>query len=291
MRVKEQEIAGVTVRLASSAADLRAAARLLHDAYAARGYLPPEPGGMRLTAHLLLPTTLTFVAWARGQIVGTLSLFVDSAIGLPSEPLLELELERLRSRRRRVAEAGALAVAPGSRGFGVTYLLNKALYRCATELLGVDDLVIAVHPDAEDFYRAGLRFARLRPPRPYPGLGPKAQAVTMRLDLRSARWTWFQSFGHLPARADNPYHMYIERRDPQIVMPASVQEAINARRDGLADLLAIDPTPLAPLPRRVAAHLLALVGPAARVPDARVWEAAAFWDRPRRSTRGLRRPA
>ena len=113
----------------------------------------------------------------------------------------------------------------------------------------------------------------------------------MRLDLRSARWTWFQSFGHLPARPDNPYHMYIERRDPQISMPSSVQEAVNARRDALADLLAVDPTPLAPLPRRVAAHLLALIGPATRVPGARVWEAAAFWDRPLASTRSLRRPA
>jgi GNAT superfamily N-acetyltransferase len=288
-RVREEELAGVTVSLAESAADLRAAARLVHDAYVARGFMPPEPGGARLTPHLLLPTTMTFVARARGRIVGTLSLFTDSVIGLPADPLAPAELERLRSRRRRVAEAGALAVAPDSRGSGLAYLLGKALYRCALELLRVDDLVIAVHPDAEDYYRAVLCFARVRPPQRYPGLSRRAQAVVMRIDLRAARWTWFQSYGHLPAAASNPYHMYIERRDPQIAMPASVEQTVAARRDGLADLVAADRSALAALRPHLAAQLLDLIGPAARVPGARVWEAAAFWDRPLQSTRSPRR--
>jgi hypothetical protein len=247
-RVRERDLLGVTGSLAQSAADLRAAARLVHDAYVARGYLPPEPGGTRLTPHLLLPTTLTFVARARGEGVGTVSLFLDSALGLPSDPLAPQELERLRSRRRRVAEAGALAVARGSRGVGLTYLLGKALYRCARELAGVDDLVIAVHPDAEDYHRAVLGFRRLRPPQRYPGLGRRARAIIMRLDLCAARWTWFQSFGHLPPSAGNAYHMYIERRDPQIALPPSVDAAVDARRDGLAQLLEVEPAALAAAP-------------------------------------------
>jgi hypothetical protein len=100
----------------------------------------------------------------------------------------------------------------------------------------------------------------------------------MRLDLRAARWTWFQSFGHLPPQASNPYHMYIERRDSRLPRPASMEEAVGARRDGLAELLEADPAVLAALPHHVAAYLQSLVGPAARVPHARVWEAAAHWD-------------
>jgi hypothetical protein len=56
-RVRERELAAVTVTLAESAADLRAAARLVHDAYVARGFMSPEPSGARLTPHQLLPTT------------------------------------------------------------------------------------------------------------------------------------------------------------------------------------------------------------------------------------------
>ena len=290
-RIREAELAAVTVSLAESAADLQAAARLVHDAYVARGYMPPDPRGMRLTPHLLLPTTMTFVARVRGQIVGTLSLFLDSALGLPSDRLAPPELEQFRSRRRRVAEAGALAVAPGHRGLGVTYLLGKALYRAALELHRVDDLVIAVHPDAEDYYRAVLCFRRLRPPQRHPDLGRKARAVVMRLDLRAARWTWFQSFGHLPAQASNTYHMYIKRRDPQLELPASLDAAARGRRDGLAQLLEDEPTALATAPRDVAAYVRSLLGPPASVLRARVWEAAGSWERPLVAARPVRRPA
>jgi GNAT superfamily N-acetyltransferase len=290
VRVREAGLAGVTVNLAESGADLREAAALVHAAYVARGLLPPEPGGARLTPHLLLPTTMTFVARAAGRIVGTLSLFTDSVIGIPADPLAPTELERLRSRRRRVAEAGELAVAPAFRGVGLTYLLGKALYRCALELLRVDDLVVAVHPDAEDHYRAVLCFERLRPPQRVPGLAPRARAVVMRLDLRLARWTWFQCFGHLPSTAGNPYHMYIERRDPQIAPPPSVDATVAARRDGLSDLVAADPATVAAMPRHLEGRLLDLIGAAARVPGERVWEEAASWRRPLKATRDWRRP-
>jgi GNAT superfamily N-acetyltransferase len=234
---------------------------------------------MRVTPHLLLPATVTFVARAGDAVVGTVSLFLDSVLGLPAEALLRRELGQLRARRRRVAEAGALAVAPGRRGYGVTYLLLKALYRCAVELLGVDDLVLAVHPDDEDYFRAALSCARLHSPGPAPGRGARAPAVPLHLDLRAARWTWFQTAGHLPPTAANPYHMFIQRHDPQITLPDSIGVACHERREALADLLEVEPRLLDALPARLRAIVTDLVGPAASLLDARVWEPVGSWGR------------
>lgn len=218
-RIDEQELADVEVRIATSVSDFVEAAKLVHDGYVARGIMSPHGSGVRTTPFLALPSTIVFVAIKGGRLVGTLSLVVDSSLGLPMERIYPDEVQAVRRQARRIAEVGAQCVAKECRGTGVAFLLNKALL-LTTELLGVEDLLIAVHPKAEDLYVATLCFERLGNERAYPLLNQSALAVAL-WQRGGGRKALQRAFGHLSPALTNPYHLYCERVDSNIhLVPA-----------------------------------------------------------------------
>jgi hypothetical protein len=238
--------------------------RLVHASYLARGITPEHVSGVRVTPHLLLPTTMVFVAvTADGAVVGTVSLVLDSRLGLPMDAVYPAELARLRGERRVLAEVGALSVAPALRHSGLVHLLNKVMFRVARERCGVDDLVIAVHPRAQDLYRAALLFERIGDVRSYAGLNASALAVALRLDLRTFRARALAAFGPRPATVANAYHFYFERADAAIRMPRdapSIERRMPARCDASTALLAQRGDAIAALSREHREYLRAALG-------------------------------
>jgi hypothetical protein len=257
-------LAGVTVKLAETADEIEAAARLVHAAYLARGITAPHASGVRVTPHLLLPTTMVFVAVAAaGAVVGTVSLVRDSRLGLPMDAVYTSELARLRDDGRALAEVGALSIAPALRHSGLVHLLNKVMFRVARERCGVDDLVIAVHPRAEDLYRATLLFERIGAVRTYAGLTANALAVALRLDLRTFPARALAKFGPRPATLANTHHFYMVAQHAAVRMPRdvhSVERRMPARRDAATALLEQRREALAGLPAEHRNHLLGLLG-------------------------------
>lgn len=223
-RINEGELIGLTVRVASTVDDYVGAARLVHDGYVAKGIAPAHPSGVRMTPFLALPSTIVFVAHQGERMVGTISLVVDSTLGLPLQRIYGQEVDDVRTERRRIAEVGSLCIAKGFRGLGVAYLLNKAMSVCAAKLLGVDDLLIAVHPDAADLYEATLCFEQIGGLKQYPSLNRSAKAVALRLRLRESHDTWLREFGHRPADTCNTHYLYAVRVDPQIQLPPSAPD-------------------------------------------------------------------
>ena len=219
IRIDDRELAHIEVKLATTANERVQASRLLHDAYVARGLLEPQPLGLRVTPHLFEPTTAIFVAKEGPTVIGTMALILDSPVGLPMDAIYGEELRALRRRRRRIAEVGALCVAPGHRRLGVAFLLNKIMWRCAREVLSIDQLVIAVHPDVREVYRDTLMFESFGGEKTYPGLNRRALAVALRLDVRRSVWNGRRKWGHLGASKRNLFHLYVERREPLLRMP------------------------------------------------------------------------
>lgn len=213
----ERDLEGVTVRVANSVDDYVAAARLVHDGYVAKGLAQPHASGVRMTPFLALPTTIIFVAHRAGELVGTMSLVGDSALGLPMEKIYGPEVIKARSTGRRLAEVGALCIAPSARGLGVAYLLNKAMITYATSL-GIEELLIAVHPDAAVVYET-LCFEAFGPVRQYPSLNRSALAVGLCFRLSAYVELTGRAYGHLPADNANPHYLYCHRADPQIQLP------------------------------------------------------------------------
>jgi len=72
-----------TIEVVSSVEEMEAAFRILHDAYVDAGYMKPHPTGMRILPQHLLLTTTVVVAKLGQEVIGTVSMIRDSALGLP----------------------------------------------------------------------------------------------------------------------------------------------------------------------------------------------------------------
>ena len=259
-RVNDADLAGIEVKLAETEAELFESTRLLHATYVARGLIDPKPSGIRSTPHQLLPSTTTFIARRGAETVGTLSLVVDSPLGLPMEKAFPEEVAAIRAPGRVAAEVGALCVANGLRRRGVSYLLSKIMFRCAGEVCGVDDLLISVVPPADELYRACRLFRRLGPERHHPSVRRGVVTVPMTLDLRTAPAQYRHAFGEQPT-GDNPYYCYL-RDEPQVRMPAAddLARARKARRLAAARLALACTTGLEALDVVQLRHLLKAAG-------------------------------
>ncbi len=257
MFADESALDGLEVKVADTSPEIERAAGLLHDAYVGRGLVASHSSRLRVTPHLVLPSTVTLVARNGTEIVGCLSLFGDSTLGLPMEEVFAAEVATLRDQSRRLIELGALAITPAYWRTGLAFLLYKLAYHVSHDLQGADDFVFAVHPDAESVYRATLLCERMGAVRRYPGLNRAALAVMLRLDLRRFRERLQTAFGRRPRRNDNPYHLYFGRAFAQLRIPSDsgfVERIRIPRLQAAARLLAARPDALDKLePHQLAA--------------------------------------
>ncbi len=149
--------------------------------------MEPEPSGIRLSVFYALPTTRTFVAVVRDEVIATLSLFCDSPLGLPADKLYSEEICRLREDGHRVGEVGMLADRRRSLGRSMPVLMQmmKVLYYEARRM-ELSDLVITVNPKHAEFYSRMLCFRGYGPEKSY-GAVNGAPAVLLRLDVFGVR--------------------------------------------------------------------------------------------------------
>jgi GNAT superfamily N-acetyltransferase len=179
----------IEVRLARTFADYDAAFRLVHDQYVRRGFVAAEPSGRRVGVHALLPSTKVLVAAVDGRLAGTLTLIEDSRLGLPMDLAFARELGRLRARGRRIAETGALALAPACRRQSaaiLTRLFRVAALHLAT-IARADDMCFIVHPRHQAFYRSLFPFEEFPERRPYAPIRGVPPATGFRADLGLVR--------------------------------------------------------------------------------------------------------
>lgn len=211
--------------LARRSRSLTAAFRLVHDRYVERGYMRPDPSGLRLSLHHGLPSTKVFVATDGGRVAGTVSLIEDSRIGVPMDGLYGEELGVLRRQRRRLSEVSALAIDDRYNTAGVTILkrLILLLIVYAIEIRKQDDICIAVNPRHVRFYqRLFPRAAQFGHLKSYDKVNG-APAVLLRLDLRA--WPGIQErYGDL----GGVYDALSRRGDLSEIVAALAQQAREA---------------------------------------------------------------
>lgn len=142
--------ADVTVELAQSRLDRRRALELHRDVYIHKGLLRPALR-LRVSPQACAPGSAIFVAKAHDAIVGTITFYMDSVIGLPIDDVHGEEVDEVRGRFARVAEVGGLAVREDRRGCGITMMLFVAAFRWAVAT-GVDYIVACVNPSYRRVY-------------------------------------------------------------------------------------------------------------------------------------------
>lgn len=150
-----------SVEVARTREDLEAAYKLLHDCYVGINIIDPQPSGLRCYLFSFLPTSTIIVAKKGNKVIGTMSAIKDSKSGLPSDKDFLAQNNQFRRAEKVLIEASALAVAPEFRGHhSVSFLLMKYLYFYCKNSVEGDHIIAAVHPRAEDFYKALWSFER-----------------------------------------------------------------------------------------------------------------------------------
>jgi len=224
MRFRRDEIEGVTFKVADSLDDKEAAFQLVHEMYVRRGIISRSEGNSRLSVFHLLPTTTIFIAKRDGQVIGTVSLIEDSPLGVPMEETHPQEILTLRLAGWRFAEVGALAVAAGHRGKGLSLMLYNIMFRWARQHRLVRNLALAVHPRIAGFFEVIFLAERLGPVRPYAKLND-ALSVPLSIELLTAplrfRDLYDRPAMHIGRGADalNFYKFFCEDRIDNMLLP------------------------------------------------------------------------
>ena len=148
---------GISVGLAESRFERQRALELLRTVYVRKGLLREENPGLRLSPQACAPGSAIFVARENDEIVGTITVYRDSAIGLPIDCVHRADIDKVRERFAAIAEVGSLATRGGRRGRGITAMLFLAAFRWAA-VTQIRCIVACVNPSYRRFYSGLLRF-------------------------------------------------------------------------------------------------------------------------------------
>lgn len=148
---------GLSVHLALSRLDRQRALELHRDVYKRKGLLRENTSQPQVLPQACVPGSAIFIAKEAGAIVGTISFYMDSVIGLPMDDVHGEEVDEMRGRFAPVAEVGGLAVLEDRRGVGITMMLYLATFRWALAT-NAECLVACVNPSSRRAYSRLLLF-------------------------------------------------------------------------------------------------------------------------------------
>ena len=111
---------GLIITKANTKKELHTAYSLVHSIFVQKGYILPQPDGVRIRPYEYLPNTITFIAKIEDSIVGVISIVPDTTEHkLPSDKAFSVELDLLRNEGRYVCEITNLAIDSDYRNSGI----------------------------------------------------------------------------------------------------------------------------------------------------------------------------
>lgn len=151
----------LSIEVASSLNDLKAALMLVQKNYEQQGYSESVPNSVRLTPYHLLPNTLVIVVKIQGHVVASATLVERTDFGIPLDNALELS--DFIKNKGKVVEISALAVDQNVKGQQGEVLFNlmKYLYHCNIDIVKANTEVIGVNPNMKALYEAILLFNKI----------------------------------------------------------------------------------------------------------------------------------
>lgn len=134
-----------------------------------------------------LSTTMTLLIKKNKRIMGTITLILDSPIGLPTDNIYKQENDKLRHSKKKLAELSSLALDTSNNQetlFLMARFLNYAYLISFYGLSGkkATDLVISVNPRYENFYKRYFLFEKIGGFRYY-GRVNHAPAILLKLNI------------------------------------------------------------------------------------------------------------
>ena len=174
---------GLNFSVARSLKEVLEAWHLVYDAYRTDDLIDANPYEIHTTPHAVGPNTAVILACLGPLAVGTLSVYADSAEGMPLDTVYRPEIEAIRQSGRRLMEVGLFADRRqhmNRAAEGLFELMRYAYYFGMH--LGIDDAIIGVHPRHAPFYMRLLAFEKIGAVRTYPTVKDRS-VVLLRLRL------------------------------------------------------------------------------------------------------------
>lgn len=141
------------IRLTDTSDGRNTASMLINRMYAWRGY----SGDHKPTDD---PNRITLTATDKGDVVGTLSIGIDSEVGLMADEIFKDELDAHRQRGAKLCEFTKFAFDPSVRSKAALANVFHLAVIYARDMHGCTDIVIEVNPRHRRFYERMLGFRK-----------------------------------------------------------------------------------------------------------------------------------
>jgi len=164
------------IRLLDTTEGRNSASMLINKMYAWRGY----SGSHQVTDD---PNRIVLTATDKGDVVGTLSLGIDSDIGLMADEIFKEELDALRQGGAKLSEFTKLAFDPSVRSKAALANVFHLAVIYARDVHGCTDIVIEVNPRHRSFYKKMLGFEQIGELKTNPRVSAPAYLLRVRLSF------------------------------------------------------------------------------------------------------------
>ena len=183
LRVNLDKIDRPSIKIVETRDELEQAFSLGYREYERAGFLgEPDPSGLWLGLHNILPETSVFVFKSHLTVIATLTHIFDSRLfGLPMDAIYHDELNALRNNGRRLVELGTLATSNQIDCNNIFIYLFRAVFWYSI-YTGANDFCIMINPEHVNLYKALFFFEDLGEERYYPKVGAPAVALRLNLD-------------------------------------------------------------------------------------------------------------
>jgi len=141
------------IRLTDTSDGRNTASMLINRMYAWRGYT----GNHQPSSD---PNRITLTATDKGDVVGTLSIGIDSEVGLMADEIFKDELDAHRARGAKLCEFTKFAFDPSVRSKTALANVFHLAVIYARDMHGCTDIVIEVNPRHRRFYERMLGFRK-----------------------------------------------------------------------------------------------------------------------------------
>jgi len=163
----------ITFKVAQTTEEIEQAYELVWGSYVAAGLQADNGEGIRFTKYHLLPSTRVLIAVCRpeldkekpdyeklkepGLVVGTLTVVMDTPMGLPMEDICGNNVKELREEGHRLVEVTSLAINPEYRKHNIAMYLYKLMFQFVRHK-NATDVACSVTKKHLSFYRRMLLF-------------------------------------------------------------------------------------------------------------------------------------
>jgi hypothetical protein len=213
----------IKIKLATSKEEFDAGLKLLHGCYASKKYINPDPSGYFFNSFALLPESNLIVATLNDKVIGSVYLYRDSYMGLPSDKYYSKINDFYRKSECRLAEISAIAVHDSLRNKNqsIFLLLMKYVLIFSKRFLVANRLILSIDMENQVFYESLWPFERRGGILKYPH-STTAYSVFMGLDLSKINIDR-RNFLNLTLNTNLNIQTFIAKRDERFKFPTRNQ--------------------------------------------------------------------